>query len=126
MDRIHTENPKSSIGMKMRQKIMAEDGAKGLQKMQKHSPLVARWTVENLFGDVYGSEVLDLRTRILCTISALIVLGAEGPLANCFRSALRNGITKVEIGELIAQILWYAGLPAAVKAINILDRVLSE
>ena len=75
---------------------------------------------------MYSNEVLDLRTRSLCTVSALIALGNEGPLTNHMRSALRIGITKEELGQVIAQMVWYVGLPAAIRAINILDRILGE
>ncbi len=113
-------------GMEMRQKLLGEDGQKALEKLQKHNPKIARWAVENLFGEVYGNEVLDLRTRSLCTVSALIALGNEGPLTNHMRAALRIGITREELGEVIAQMVWYAGLPAAIRAINILDRLPGE
>jgi hypothetical protein len=50
----------------MRQEIMAEDGPKGLEKIQKYIALVVGWAIKNLFSEVYGSEVLDLRRSSLC------------------------------------------------------------
>jgi 4-carboxymuconolactone decarboxylase len=114
------------IGMEVRQRLVGEGGQEVLEKLWKYSPRIARWIVENLFGEVYSNEILDLRTRSLCTISALIVLGNEGPLTNHLKGALRIGITKEELGELISQMAWYAGFPASIRAINVLDRILSQ
>ncbi len=112
--------------MEVREKFFGEDGPKALGRLQKYSPRIARWVVENLFGEVYASTALDLRTRSLCTISALIVLGNEAVLKNHFRAALRIGITREELEELITQVFWYAGLPAANRAISVLDTLVEE
>ncbi len=120
MGKTNAKNPKS-VGMEVREKFFGEDGPKALEKLQKHSPRIARWVMENLFGEVYANKTLDLRTRSLCTLSALIVLGNEAVLKNHFRAALRIGITQEELRELITQLLWYAGLPAASRAIAVLD-----
>ena len=115
-----------TIGMEVQQNYSGNGGQKAVEKWEKYSPLVARWLVENVFGEVYANEVLDLKTRCLCTITALIVLGNESALANHLQSALRIGLKKEELIELIAQMVWYAGLPAATRAMNVFDRVLNE
>lgn len=114
------------IGLKMRDQLLGEDGKKALERMERHSPRIARWAVENLFGEVYGNEVLDLRTRSLCTLSALIALGHEAAMTNHLRAALRIGIKKEELVELINQMLWYTGVPAASKALRVLDSVMGK
>lgn len=112
--------------MEMRQKLLGQHGQKALEKMQKYTPQLAHRAVENLFGEVYGNEVSNLRTGSLCTILPLIVLGNEGSVTNHIRGALQIGITKEEVGELISQMVRCAGMPAATRAINVLDRILSE
>ncbi len=115
-----------ALGREIQEKYGGSAGPAAAAKWEKYDPRVADWLVENLFGQVYGNEVLDLRTRCLCTITALIVQGNEGPMANHMRSAFRLGIKKEELVELIAQMVWYAGMPAATKAINVLDKVLTD
>lgn len=114
------------IGMAMRRRLLGDDGAAALAKAEAISPKMARWMIENLFGEVFGDDTLDLKTRSLCTLSALIVLGNEGPLGNHIRGALRIGITKEELSALITQMLWYAGLPAAFRALGILMSELAK
>jgi alkylhydroperoxidase/carboxymuconolactone decarboxylase family protein YurZ len=115
-----------TVGSETQEKYSGSAGRAAVAKWQKYDPRVASWLVENLFGQVYGNEVLDLRTRCLCTITALIVQGNEGALANHMRSALHLGIKKEELVELIAQMVWYAGMPAATKAVNVLDQLVTE
>lgn len=114
------------VGMAMRRRLLGDDGAEALAKTQAISPKIARWMVENLFGEVFGDNTLDLKTRSLCTLSALIVLGNDGPLGNHIRGALRIGITKEELSALITQMVWYAGLPAAIRALGILTGELAK
>jgi 4-carboxymuconolactone decarboxylase len=115
-----------ALGSKTQEKYSGTAGRAAAAKWEKYDPRVAGWLVENLFGQVYGSGVLDLRTRCLCTITALIVQGNEGALANHMRSAFHLGIKKEELVEVIAQMVWYAGMPAATKAINVLDQVVPD
>jgi 4-carboxymuconolactone decarboxylase len=118
---------RNELGLKMRGKLMGEGHRKSLEKNAQFSPQMARWQVENLFGECYGDETLDLKTRSLCTVSALIALGHSDPqLATHIRGALRIGITKEELGALISQMVWYAGLPSATRAMSILQRELAE
>jgi alkylhydroperoxidase/carboxymuconolactone decarboxylase family protein YurZ len=42
------------------------------------------------------------------------------------QSALRIGITKEELMELITQLVWYNGMPEASMAVNVSQRVLSQ
>ncbi|HJW76114.1 MAG TPA: carboxymuconolactone decarboxylase family protein [Thermoleophilia bacterium] len=114
------------VGMAMRRRLLGDDGAEALAKAEAISPKMARWMIENLFGEVFGDDTLDLKTRSLCTLSALIVLGNEGPLGNHIRGALRIGITKEELSALITHMLWYAGLPAAFRALGILMSELAK
>jgi 4-carboxymuconolactone decarboxylase len=114
-----------TLGQETQDRYSAGGGRAAAGKWEKYDPRVAGWLVENLFGQVYGNEVLDLRTRCLCTVTALIVQGNEGALANHMRSALHLGIKKEELVEVIAQMVWYAGMPAATKAINVLDQIIA-
>jgi alkylhydroperoxidase/carboxymuconolactone decarboxylase family protein YurZ len=42
------------------------------------------------------------------------------------RAALRNGLTREEIGEVFLQVAVYAGLPAANAAFRLADAVLRD
>jgi 4-carboxymuconolactone decarboxylase len=78
------------------------------------------------WGDVWAREQLDRRTRSAVTLAALTALGRTHELPLHVRGALRNGLTAVEIGEVLLHTAVYAGVPAANSAFQIAARVLAE
>ena len=58
--------------------------------------------------------------------SIFTALGREGELALHVRGALRNGLTREEIGEVLLHTAVYAGVPAANAAFAVAQRVLDE
>jgi 4-carboxymuconolactone decarboxylase len=78
------------------------------------------------WGAVWAREQLDRRTRSAVTLAALTALGRTHELPLHVRGALRNGLTAVEIGEVLLHTAVYAGVPAANSAFQIAARVLAE
>ncbi len=78
------------------------------------------------WGDVWTRPGLDRRSRSMITLAALTSLKAENEIAMHVRAALRNGLTKEEIAEVLLHTGVYAGVPAANAAFAIAQRVLEE
>jgi alkylhydroperoxidase/carboxymuconolactone decarboxylase family protein YurZ len=64
--------------------------------------------------------------RSAITLTALVALGHEAELAMHLRAALRNGLSRDEIKEILLQTSVYCGVPAANSAFAIAQRVLAE
>jgi alkylhydroperoxidase/carboxymuconolactone decarboxylase family protein YurZ len=60
------------------------------------------------------------------TIIALVALGREHELALHLRAAIRNGLTREEISEVLIHSAVYCGVPAANSAFAVAQRVLDE
>jgi 4-carboxymuconolactone decarboxylase len=75
------------------------------------------------WGDVWSRPGLDRRSRSLLTLAVLTALRSE-ELALHVRGAVRNGLTREEIGEVILHTAVYAGVPAANTAFAIAQREL--
>jgi alkylhydroperoxidase/carboxymuconolactone decarboxylase family protein YurZ len=56
----------------------------------------------------------------------LAALGYEEELAMHVKAALRNGLSREEIAEVLLQVAVYAGVPAANRAFAIAQRALAE
>jgi 4-carboxymuconolactone decarboxylase len=78
------------------------------------------------WGDVWAREGLDRRTRSCITLATLTTLRAESEIAMHVRAALRNGLTREEIGEVLLHTAIYAGVPAANTAFAIAQSVFDE
>jgi 4-carboxymuconolactone decarboxylase len=93
---------------------------------QRLVPELNRLTDEVVFGNIWSREGLPIRTRSLATIAALIALGKDQQLKGHMAGALRLGISGNELAELVLQMAFYAGWPAAYRASELLDMALSE
>jgi 4-carboxymuconolactone decarboxylase len=84
--------------------------------------------MEMWFGRTFNREGLDAKTRLLVTVAALTVLGAqaEPQLRLTIRHALQAGATQREIAEVIFQMSMFGGVPAMTKALEIAQGVFGE
>lgn len=88
-------------------------------------PDFAESLIEWAYGRHYARPGLDLKTRQLCTIAALTVLGGQtGPqLKVNIEHTLAAGADRREIIEAIWQMAVYGGLPAAINGLNVAKEV---
>ncbi|MGB3277662.1 MAG: carboxymuconolactone decarboxylase family protein [Pseudorhodobacter sp.] len=98
---------------------------KGFEKL---FPSMPPEMLEMWFGKTFNPEGLDARTRLLVTIAALTVLGAqaEPQMRLTIRQAITAGATRRHIAEVIWQMSMFGGLPAMQKALEIAQSVFAE
>lgn len=78
------------------------------------------------WGEVWGRDVLDRRSRSMITLALLAALGHDGELAMHVRAALRNGLTREEIAEVLMHTGVYAGVPVSNSALAVMQRVFAD
>ncbi|KAA1424949.1 4-carboxymuconolactone decarboxylase [Mumia zhuanghuii] len=78
------------------------------------------------WGDVWGRDGLDRRSRSMITLALLAALGHEKELAMHVRAALRNGLTREEIAEVLLHTGVYAGVPVTNAALGVMQGVFAE
>ena len=76
------------------------------------------------WGDVWSRPGLSRRERSIATLAAVVTMGAEREIAMHVRAAIRNGLTRDEIGEVLLHTALYAGLPRAGRAFAIATEAL--
>lgn len=114
-------------GMRVRREVLGDDyvdranaGATPMtQAFQQHITRAA-------WGDVWGRDGLDRRTRSCLTLALLTALGHERELALHVRAALRNGLTADDIAEVLLHTSVYAGVPAANAAMRTAQQTLAD
>jgi 4-carboxymuconolactone decarboxylase len=79
-----------------------------------------------VFGGFWSRPGLDLRSRSLCTVAQLAALGRTEELKGHLFGALNLGIRKEELIEVLMQTACYAGVPAAVNALNAAAEILKQ
>ena len=71
---------------------------------------------EYCWGAVWGREELPRKTRSMLNLAMLTALNREHEFKLHVRGALRNGVSRDEIREVLLQTAIYCGVPAAISA----------
>ena len=100
----------------------------GRDQLGNFAPKFAELNDDVLFGEVWSrTDKLGVRDRSLVTITSLISQGiTDSSLTYHLQSAKNNGITRMEIAEILTQIGFYAGWPKAWAAFRLAKNVWSE
>jgi 4-carboxymuconolactone decarboxylase len=108
-------------------RINAEGAERQWEALSAVSPDFARWIVESAYCDVLGRPQLGLRDREIATLAALATLGnAPAQLKAHVAGALNVGLSREEIVEVLMQMAIYAGVPAAINALQLAGEVFAE
>ena len=82
-------------------------------------PGLGHYTRESIFGAVWARPGLDLRYRMLATLSVLSSLQRLSQLQTYVHSALNMGLSAEEIQEALIHCSVYAGFPTTVNALEV-------
>ena len=81
---------------------------------------------EYCWGAVWTREGLPRKIRSMLNLAMLTALNRPHELKMHVRGALRNGVSKDEIREVLLQATIYAGVPAGVDAFRVAREALNE
>lgn len=84
------------------------------------------YVTEHAWGASWARPGLEFRTRSMLNLAMLTALNRPHELEIHLRGALRNGVTRDEIKEVLLQAAVYCGAPAALDAFKVARRVLAE
>ncbi|WP_093974304.1 carboxymuconolactone decarboxylase family protein [Boseongicola aestuarii] len=89
-------------------------------------PTMPKDVMEGIMGKTFNPEGLDSKTKLLLTLGALTILGAqaEAQIRMTVRHAIEAGATKQEIAETIALVGVFGGVPAMTKAMELASSVM--
>ena len=98
------------------------------EKYDELLPGMSESLVEWAYGRQLSRPGLDLKSRYIGIIAALTALGGQTrpQLKIQTKGALKAGLTKQEIAEVIWQTSLYGGMPAAINALNAAIEVFEE
>ncbi|WP_299752198.1 carboxymuconolactone decarboxylase family protein [uncultured Boseongicola sp.] len=91
-------------------------------------PTMPKDIMEGMMGNTYNPEGLDAKTKLLLTLGALTILGAqaEAQIRLTVRHAIEAGATKQEVAETIALVGVFGGVPAMTKAMELASSVMED
>ncbi|GAA3804001.1 alpha/beta fold hydrolase [Streptomyces phyllanthi] len=114
-------------GLKVRREVLGDahvDRAMG--SADAFSADFQEFITRYAWGEIWNRPGLDRRSRSCVTLTALVAGGHLEELTFHIRAALRNGLTPVEIREVLLQAAVYCGVPAANSAFRVAQEVIRE
>ena len=99
----------------------------GKNALGEFAPEFAHFNDDVLFGENWNNEDIDLKTRCIITVVALMSSGVtDSSLKYHIENAKNNGVTAKEIAAVITHVAFYAGWPKAWAVFNMAKEVWQE
>ena len=99
----------------------------GRQQLGDFAPEFAHYNDDILFGENWNNEDLDLKTRSLITVVALMAQGiTDSSLKYHIMNAKNNDVSRKEMAAAITHVAFYAGWPKAWAVFNMAKEVYGE
>ncbi|WP_309112293.1 4-carboxymuconolactone decarboxylase [Saccharothrix sp.] len=114
-------------GMRVRREVLGDEHVdRAIARTDEFTADFQDLITRYAWGEIWTRPGLDRRTRSCITLAMLATLGHDAELAMHVRAALRNGLTRDEIKEVLLQVAVYAGVPAANRAFAVAQPILAE
>ena len=99
----------------------------GRDHLGDFAPEFAHYNDDILFGENWNNQDLDLKTRCLLTVTALMAQGiTDASLEHHLQNAKNHGVSQAEIVAAITHVAFYAGWPKAWAVFNLAKGIWME
>ena len=106
---------------------MAIKQSAGRDALGEFAPEFAHYNDDILFGENWNNSDIDLKTRCIITVVALMSSGiTDSSLKYHLENAKKNGVSKKEIAAIITHAAFYAGWPKGWAVFNMAKEVWAE
>lgn len=106
---------------------MAIKQTAGREQLGDFAPEFAHYNDDILFGENWNNKDIDLKTRCIITVVALMSSGiTDTSLIYHLENAKKNGVTKAEIAAVITHVAFYVGWPKAWAVFRLAKEVWKE
>lgn len=96
----------------------------GRDQLGSFAPDFAHYNDDILFGENWNNQSIDLKTRCIITVVALMSSGiTDNSIRYHLENAKNNGVTKEEMAAIITHVAFYVGWPKAWAVFNIAKEI---
>jgi 4-carboxymuconolactone decarboxylase len=114
-------------GLEIRKSVLGKEFVeKSIASADDFNRPLQELVTEYCWGAVWGREGLDKKTRSIINLAMISALNRPHELKMHVKGALRNGLTKEQIREVLLQVGIYCGVPAAVDSFRVAREALAE
>ncbi|MSQ58843.1 MAG: 4-carboxymuconolactone decarboxylase [Betaproteobacteria bacterium] len=114
-------------GLEIRKSVLGKEYVeKSIASADDFNMPLQELVTEYCWGAIWGREELPKKTRSMLNLAMLSALNRPHELKMHLAGALRNGVTKTEIREILLQVAIYCGVPAGVDAFRVARETFAE
>lgn len=114
-------------GLAIRKEVLgAEFVEKSFKAADDFNRPMQELVTEYCWGAVWGRDGLPKKTRSMLNICMLSALNRPHELKMHLKGALKNGVSRDEIREILLQVAIYCGVPAGVDSFRIAREAFAE
>jgi len=116
-----------NLGLEIRKSVLGKEYVeKSIAAADDFNRPLQEMVTEYCWGAVWGREELSKKTRSMLNLAMLSALNRPHEFKMHVQGALRNGVTKAEIREVLLCVMIYCGVPAAVDAFRNAREAINE
>ncbi len=114
-------------GLKIRKEVLGEDYVnKSIAGADDFTRTMAEWSTEFCWGALWSRPGLDRRSRSIANLSMISALNRPNELKLHVKAAIKNGVSRDEIKEVMLQVAVYCGVPAGIDSFRIAREAFKE
>lgn len=114
-------------GLTIRREVLgAEYVDRSIQSADDFNRPLQELITEYAWGAVWSRPELPRKTRSMINLAMITALNRPHELRLHIRGALNNGVSRVEIREILLQTAVYCGVPATLDAFRVAREVFTE
>lgn len=114
-------------GLKIRRAVLGDDHVdRSITATTDFNRDFQDYITRNAWGDIWARPGLPRHTRSLLTLAMMVALNRSDEFRLHVKAAFNNGVTRVQIKEVLLQSAIYCGVPAANSAFRLALEVFEE
>ena len=114
-------------GLKVRREVLGADYVdKQIASADDFNRPMQNLVTEYCWGAIWNRPGLDRRTRSMLNLAMLSALNRHHEFKAHVKGAIKNGVTKQEITEVLLQVAIYCGVPAGVEHFRLAREAFKE
>ena len=99
----------------------------GREALGEFAPKFAHYNDDILFGENWNDDSIDLKTRCIITVVALMSSGiTDNSLKYHLENAKKNGVTKEKMAGIITHVAFYVGWPNGWSVFNLAKEIYKD
>ncbi len=114
-------------GLALRKQVLGADYVeRSIAGADEFSRAMQELSTEYCWGTIWTRPGLSLRDRSILNLGMISALNRPHELKLHIRGALRNGLSREEIREVLLQVAVYCGVPAGMASFQLAKEVFAE